>query len=222
MLTTYPFHVDCVSLSRMTNHQLMLQCENQKDVLQVGRSAKMLPRRALVMRAIGAAVASESWCLIKHTRVHTGMCYSWKSRPSHLANGLHVLNVLGSKLWIEDFLLQNLATSRQLLLTLWQKRLLETKNGLVTVAVNAMWTCSTDAAGFTKYTSHWQISSDILFHTVALVPNRPTVGEFQSVKNRVALFLYSIHPSPCFGSSTRQVSHLSVPILLESGGIQFN
>lgn len=66
------------------------------------------------------------------------MCYSWKSRPSHLANGLHVLNVLGSKLWIEDFLLQNLATSRQLLLTLWQKRLLETKNGLVTVAVNAM------------------------------------------------------------------------------------
>jgi hypothetical protein len=88
-----------------------------------------------------------------------------------------------------DFLLQNLATSRQLLLTLWQKRLLETKNGLVTVAVNAMWTCSTDAAGFTKYTSYWQISSDILFHTVALVPNRPTVGEFQSVKNRVALFL---------------------------------
>ena len=60
MLTTYPSHVDCVSLSRMTNHQLMLQCENQKDVLQVGRSAKMLPRRALVMRAIGAAVASES------------------------------------------------------------------------------------------------------------------------------------------------------------------
>ena len=46
--------------------------------------------------------------------------------------------MLGSKLWIEDFLLQNLATSRQLLLTLWQKRLLETKNGLVTVAVNAM------------------------------------------------------------------------------------
>lgn len=100
MLTTYPFHVDCVSLSRMTNHQLM-QRENQKDVLQVGRSANMLPRRALVMGAIGAGVASESWCLIKHTRVHTGMCYSWKSRPSHLANGLNVLNVLGSKLWIE-------------------------------------------------------------------------------------------------------------------------
>jgi hypothetical protein len=59
MLTTYPFHVDCVSLSRMTNHQLM-QRENQKDVLQVGRSANMLPRRALVMGAIGAGVASES------------------------------------------------------------------------------------------------------------------------------------------------------------------
>lgn len=51
MLTTYPFHVDCVSLSRMTNRQL-LQCESQKDVLQVGRSAKM--------GAIGAGVASES------------------------------------------------------------------------------------------------------------------------------------------------------------------
>ena len=68
MLTTYPFHVDCVSFSRMTNlvlhdgtaHELILQCESQKDVLRVGRSARMLPRRALVMGTIGAGVASES------------------------------------------------------------------------------------------------------------------------------------------------------------------
>ena len=49
MLTTYPFHVDCVSSFRFaklvlnggTAHRL-IQCENQMDLLRVGRSAEML------------------------------------------------------------------------------------------------------------------------------------------------------------------------------------